>query len=275
MMYRKIPFPLPLFFALVNFCLYLDETNALLLLRNIPSTTNSISLLWQNRHPSLLWSVSTSSSSEQENTVVIDDKDVDGSIQKCLNVLYIAAETKQEDSDSVYEALSTLEKLARQKAKIDTTFAITTCENLTGNWRLIFTTGTVNTQKRFGGGRINYFPIKAIQSFNTSIQPMTIENGIYINDFPLLLFSGYMEFDYKKRQVQFDFNSLLLLNIFNITLKQGDAASIGAKSGLGSESNVKNVMDNKKKPFFNWIQADNQIATARGGGGGLALWKRI
>ena len=26
--------------------------------------------------------------------------------------------------------------------------------------------------------------------------------------------------------------------------------------------------------FFNWISADAEIATARGGGGGLALWQR-
>ena len=29
-----------------------------------------------------------------------------------------------------------------------------------------------------------------------------------------------------------------------------------------------------KKPFFNWISADGLIATARGAGGGLALWQR-
>ena len=49
---------------------------------------------------------------------------------------------------------------------------------------------------------------------------------------------------------------------------------IGAASGLGSQNNVKMIAD-KKKPFFNWISADDKIATARGGGGGLALWKKI
>jgi len=49
---------------------------------------------------------------------------------------------------------------------------------------------------------------------------------------------------------------------------------IGAGSGLGSESNVKNSQEGRKA-FFNWISADDNIATARGGGGGLALWKRI
>ena len=38
--------------------------------------------------------------------------------------------------------------------------------------------------------------------------------------------------------------------------------------------NVKNS-EKGKRPFFNWISADETIATARGGGGGLALWKRV
>jgi len=49
---------------------------------------------------------------------------------------------------------------------------------------------------------------------------------------------------------------------------------MGAASGLGSKSNVKNV-EKGRKAFFNWISADESIATARGGGGGLALWKRV
>ncbi len=48
---------------------------------------------------------------------------------------------------------------------------------------------------------------------------------------------------------------------------------IGAGSFLGIESNVKNSQEGRKA-FFNWISADDNIATARGGGGGLALWKR-
>ena len=30
-----------------------------------------------------------------------------------------------------------------------------------------------------------------------------------------------------------------------------------------------------QRVFFDWISADDEIATARGGGGGLALWKRV
>jgi len=49
---------------------------------------------------------------------------------------------------------------------------------------------------------------------------------------------------------------------------------IGSATGLGSENNVK-LAEQKKKPFFNWVSADEKVATARGGGGGLALWKRV
>jgi hypothetical protein len=58
-------------------------------------------------------------------------------------------------------------------------------------------------------------------------------------------------------------------------LAGGQAARLGAASGLGSESNVVNTEQRKKLPFFNWISADATLATARGGGGGLALWKRV
>jgi hypothetical protein len=36
-----------------------------------------------------------------------------------------------------------------------------------------------------------------------------------------------------------------------------------------------NLEKQGKRAFFNWITADDRIATARGGGGGLALWKRV
>lgn len=36
-----------------------------------------------------------------------------------------------------------------------------------------------------------------------------------------------------------------------------------------------NAEKRDKSAFFNWISADATIATARGGGGGLALWKRV
>ena len=75
-------------------------------------------------------------------------------------------------------------------------------------------------------------------------------------------------------KLTFDFTALQLLGTWNITLKAGEAAGFGAKTGLGSENNVK-LEEQGKRAFFNWISADDRIATARGGGGGLALWKRV
>ena len=65
-----------------------------------------------------------------------------------------------------------------------------TLENLDGSWRLIFTTGTIDTQKKIGR-KINYFPIKAAQSFFTDT--MTLSNGIYLGDFEILKFFGEFE----------------------------------------------------------------------------------
>ena len=196
--------------------------------------------------------------------------DVVSEISSCVETLTRAADKRQEDSDKVLQAIVDLEKLSRQVAKQDDSYADKMLANLNGSWRLVFTTGTANTQKKYG--KINYFPIKAVQSFNTEF--MKIENGIYLGEFCALKFSGDFTFDLRKRKLEFDFSNLCLMQFLDISLGKGEAAKLGAKSGLGSESNVVNAA--KRKPaFFNWISADESIATARGGGGGLALWKRV
>jgi hypothetical protein len=210
------------------------------------------------------------------------DMSMDQAISKSLDVLYRAAETKAEDSDAVVAALLDLEKLKRQANKASPKAADETLEALSGSgsgggasWRLVFTTGTIDTQKRTG--RVNYFPIRATQSFNRATDPWLIENGIYLGDFPILKFKG--DFDWTLQtsgvaKLTFDFSAIKLFNAFEIQLKAGEAASFGAKTGLGSKSN-KELEKRGKRPFFNWISADDKIATARGGGGGLALWKRV
>lgn len=204
----------------------------------------------------------TTSASYATVQAEIDDK---------LAFLKSAAETRQQDSEQVITALVDLEKLSRQAANLDETYAQEMLQNLHGSWRLVFTTGTVNTQKKYG--KINYFPLKAVQSFNTT--DWTIENGIYLGDsFCALKFAGTFGFDLIKRKLEFDFDQLSLLQFLDIGLGKGQAASLGARSGLGSESNVANAARDKSA-FFNWISADASIATARGGGGGLALWKRV
>lgn len=183
-----------------------------------------------------------------------------------------AAITKCEDPEEVLTALESLEKLMREKRKKEgTKVAQQVLDNLTGEWRLIFTTGTKKTQERTG--KINYFPLKAIQTFDATKDPMYIENAIYAGDFALIKFRGDFEFDLNRSKLEFEFDNIAILG-FNINLKKGEAAQLGAKTGLGADSNVKNA-EKGKKAFFNWISADGDIATARGGGGGIALWQRV
>jgi hypothetical protein len=71
-------------------------------------------------------------------------------------------------------------------------------KNLNGAWRLIFTTGTVDTQKKLGQ-RINYFPLKAVQTFNTNT--FRITNSIYVGDFAIFKFFGRFEFNIKSKKL--------------------------------------------------------------------------
>ena len=145
-----------------------------------------------------------------------------------------------------------------------------TLAQLDGSWRLVFTTGTIDTQKKVG--KINYFPLRATQTFDTSTQPFTITNGIYIGTFGLLKFFGTFDWLEKQRKVEFDFDSIAVFG-FKFDLPKGGAEELGAATGLGAKNNVQRAKSGKKA-FFNWISADADIATARGGGGGLALWRR-
>jgi hypothetical protein len=185
--------------------------------------------------------------------------------------LLLAASLKQvKDTSQVVDTLLSLEKLMRERNKLDEGITSQeTINSLDGSWRLIFTTGTVDTQKKLGR-RVNYFPLKAIQSFNTTSGE--ISNGIFLGDFPLIKFFGDFEWLEKPRKLEFDFDRIQFLGI-KINLPKAGAAKIGQSTGLGSENNIKLVNENRK-PFFNWISADENIATARGGGGGLALWRR-
>eukprot|EP00635_Sarcinochrysidales_sp_CCMP3193_P003677 CAMPEP_0118893642 /NCGR_PEP_ID=MMETSP1166-20130328/2769_1 /TAXON_ID=1104430 /ORGANISM="Chrysoreinhardia sp, Strain CCMP3193" /LENGTH=271 /DNA_ID=CAMNT_0006832471 /DNA_START=18 /DNA_END=833 /DNA_ORIENTATION=- len=184
------------------------------------------------------------------------------------SVLWRAAATKKEESDSVVAALLSLEQAARRRASEDPSSTEELTRRLDGSWRLCFTTGTIDQQKK--SGRINYFPLKAIQSFD--FEAGAIENGIYVGDAAVLKFSGPFDFDLKSRKLEFDFDTIRIFG-FPISLGNKGAAAFGEKTGLGSKANQQ-LLDQGKRPFFLWIDADEHIATARGGGGGLALWAR-
>jgi hypothetical protein len=233
--------------------------------------------------------LASSASSSTAGESADESKTILQQIDEAKKILYRAAETKKEDPDIVVDALLTLEKLSRKANQADPSRAEQTLSALSGeggvNWRLIFTTGTIDTQKKLGT-KVNYFPLKATQSFDSSPSgqedgnPWLITNGIYLGDeFALVKFEGDFDWTLTPKsgltKVTFDFSRIQLFNgLLDIPLKKGEAASLGAKSGLGSEGNIK-LNEKGKRAFFNWISADEKIATARGGGGGIALWKRI
>lgn len=93
-----------------------------------------------------------------------------------------------------------------------------------------------------------------------------------MGEFPLLKFFGTFDWLEAQRRLEFEFDEIAVLGL-RLRLPRGSAEQIGASTGLGSESNIKRAQGGKKA-FFNWISADDDIATARGGGGGLALWRR-
>lgn len=188
------------------------------------------------------------------------------SVGVCLE----AARTKTEDPEAVCEALLQLEKQMRDAAKNDGgELSRATLDALDGCWRLVFTTGTVETQSKIGR-KINYFPLRATQSFD--VRTMSITNGIYIGDLALLKFFGSFDWLEDRRRLEFDFDAIAVLGL-KFDLPKGGAEELGAATGLGAKNNVKRAQSGKKA-FFNWISADEEIATARGGGGGLALWRR-
>jgi hypothetical protein len=198
----------------------------------------------------------------------------DVAIQEAKELLCRAAETKLENPEKVLNALSSLEKNCKLKFKEDPeSFSKDIMDNISGEWRLIFTTGTKERQEK-SGGRVNYFPLKAIQKFDATSTPKIIENAIYAWSLPLIKFSGDFDFDERKRKLEFDFDMIEILGLLKIKLGRKDVAKLGASTGLGSANNEK-LADMGRRAFFDWISADKNIATARGGGGGLALWKRI
>eukprot|EP00956_Cyclotella_meneghiniana_P007464 scaffold10139_cov74-Cyclotella_meneghiniana.AAC.15 len=195
-------------------------------------------------------------------------------VSEAKSILTRAAESKLENPDTVLNALECLEKNCKAKFKEDpAAFSQDILDNISGEWRLIFTTGTKERQKK-SGGRVNYFPLKAIQTFDATTQPKIIENGIYAWDLPLIRFSGDWDFNQRKRKLEFDFDLIEIFGLIKIKLGRKDVAKIGASTGLGSAGNEK-LAESGRRAFFDWISADEDIATARGGGGGLALWKRV
>ena len=67
----------------------------------------------------------------------------DDEIESAKALLRRAAAAKNEDGGAVVDALLSLEKTVRAKARVDESVAEETLLNLDGAWRLVFTTGNI------------------------------------------------------------------------------------------------------------------------------------
>ena len=113
------------------------------------------------------------------------------SVDSALALCRVAATSREADPDTVCEAMLTVEKGMRDTAKADGgELSRSTLQSLDGAWRLVFTTGTVEMQSKLGR-KIDYFPLRATQTFDTRTNAIT--NGIYVGSFALVRFFGSIE----------------------------------------------------------------------------------
>ena len=88
----------------------------------------------------------------------------DPSPTSALALCLEASQNRDVDPEVICEALLNVEKGYRSIAKDDGgALSRETISALDGAWRLVFTTGTVETQSKIGR-KINYFPLRATQT---------------------------------------------------------------------------------------------------------------
>ncbi|CAM9773999.1 unnamed protein product [Discosporangium mesarthrocarpum] len=184
------------------------------------------------------------------------------------SMLLSAAEKRDQEPDSIIEAIRFLER-ERSKESGEADGETTKFNQLTtnGNWRLVFTTGDLKTQKKLGGNKISYVPIKAVQVFNADY---TITNGVYLGSFPLLKFFGTFTWDEGRSRLEFTFNEVEPMTWSPLVTPHAVSCQVAV---LGLKFPF-NQGESKVQPGFTFIYLCDEYVIARGAGGGLALWLR-
>ena len=187
----------------------------------------------------------------------------------------IASQKSRPNSELVVEALLSAEKVNHQQ-KIKYQF-----EQLIGDWRLSFITGTKNSRQRFANliGAGFYLPplVKISISYN-KVQddhnhlPETESQGTVKNQVQvgLVQFSltGPIKYIAKKNIIAFDFTSLAL-SVLGIKVFATDVRG-GVKSHQDFYQN-----SIRTQAFFSYFLVSDNLIAARGRGGGLALWQKM
>jgi hypothetical protein len=186
------------------------------------------------------------------------------SLKDDYETLLEAVETRKAHPDKVQSAMNNLEKLSyRERWTQSTETAERMAQDLKGDWRPIFSSGTTITQARLGGRPLNYFPIKAVISLRP--EEGKIQNGLYIGEFYLVRLNGTCQYEADTRRFHFSFHYMSFLNgAFEIHLKEGQDTAFALAVGVGGHIGL-----------WNMLLADQKVLMARGAAKAITLWKRI
>ena len=174
---------------------------------------------------------------------------------------------KKPTSELVYQALLGAEKNShQQKHKYE-------FNQLLGDWRLIFITGTKESQKKLGGllGKGFYLPsfVKVIISYFPEKNHDNQGNVANKVEVGLVKFNvtGPIKYVDKKNILAFDFNHLIM-SVLGVKTFQTDI-----RGGKKDESKFYKQSINNQA-FFSYFLVTEDFIAARGRGGGLALWRK-
>ena len=192
-----------------------------------------------------------------------------------ISILEQAAQSNSKPSPAtVVAALLEAEKRAKQN-KIRYGF-----EQLIGNWRLCFITGTKKTRQKagivLGAGR--YIPewvakiqiaysAQAVAEGEEDREKGRVENSVQVGAIKLTL-SGPTKFLVNKNILAFDFTRITV-KLLGKTVYQGFIRGGEAREAEFFSLSV------GKQAFFAYFLVEDGIIAARGRGGGLALWARV
>jgi hypothetical protein len=149
-------------------------------------------------------------------------------------------------------------------------------QQLLGNWRLGFITGTKKSRQRavLGAGRflpkwlkINLsYTARALNSEQPQENAGTILNQIQLGGLQLVV-EGPSRFWAKNNIVSFDFTRMTVL-LWGRQIYQGYIRNGQQKEASFYQQSL------KEQAFFSYFLIQDQLIAARGRGGGLALWTK-
>ena len=182
---------------------------------------------------------------------------------------YFSDRTNLPSASEVVNTLLEAEKIAK-KEKITYSW-----ENLIGNWRLCFVTGTKKTRKKagivLGAGKylprfvkisLNYLPGK-----ESSENQGNVENCVSVGGLQLSL-TGPVKFIATKNILAFDFTRMKV-KLFGVTLYDGYIRGGKTKEASFYTDKI------SQQAFFAYFYITDSAIAARGRGGGLALWAKL